>query len=161
MYLKELGKNAKVAGYRIGGKTGTSEDGVNTNKYVASFLGVAPISDPTVVALVTLYDPKGEAGHQGGVVAAPIGGQVLSEILPYLELKKDNEKEEDVKKQVEVPNIEGLSIKEATKVLKDLNLGIQIENEPENLDKENTIVKEQAPKKGIKVYESTKVIIKI
>ena len=145
----------------MGGKTGTSEDGVNTNKYVASFLGVAPISDPTVVALVTLYDPKGEAGHQGGVVAAPVGGQVLSEILPYLELKKDNEKEEDVRKQVEVPNIEGLSIKEATKVLKDSNLGIQIENEPESLDKENTIVKEQVPKKGIKIYEDTKVIIKI
>lgn len=63
-------------------------------------MGVAPISDPTVVALVTLYDPKGEAGHQGGVVAAPVGGQVLSEILPYLELTKDNEKEEDIKNKL-------------------------------------------------------------
>ena len=57
------GKNAKVAGYRIGGKTGTSEDGVNTNKYVTSFLGVAPIEDPQVVLLVTLYNPTGEGGH--------------------------------------------------------------------------------------------------
>ena len=61
------GKNAKVAGYRIGGKTGTSEDGVNTNKYVTSFLGVAPIEEPQVVLLVTLYNPIGEGGHQGGV----------------------------------------------------------------------------------------------
>ncbi len=61
------GKNAKVAGYRIGGKTGTSEDGVNTNKYVTSFLGVAPIENPQVVVLVTLYNPTGEGGHQGGV----------------------------------------------------------------------------------------------
>ena len=60
------GKNAKVAGYRIGGKTGTSEDGVNTNKYVTSFLGVAPIENPQVVLLVTLYNPTGEGGHQGG-----------------------------------------------------------------------------------------------
>ena len=60
------GKNAKVAGYRIGGKTGTSEDGVNTNKYVTSFLGVAPIEEPQVVLLVTLYNPTGEGGHQGG-----------------------------------------------------------------------------------------------
>ena len=60
------GKNAKVAGYRIGGKTGTSEDGVNTNKYVTSFLGVAPIDDPEVVLLITLYNPTGEGGHQGG-----------------------------------------------------------------------------------------------
>ena len=51
------GKNAKVAGYRIGGKTGTSEDGVNTNKYVTSFIGVAPIENPQVVLLVTLYNP--------------------------------------------------------------------------------------------------------
>ena len=57
------GKNAKVAGYRIGGKTGTSEDGVNTNKYVTSFLGVAPIEDPQIVMLITLYNPTGEGGH--------------------------------------------------------------------------------------------------
>lgn len=60
------GKNARVAGYRIGGKTGTSEDGVNTGKYVTSFCGVAPIDDPQVVVLVTLYNPTGEGGHQGG-----------------------------------------------------------------------------------------------
>ena len=60
------GKNAKVLGYRIGGKTGTSEDGVNTNKYVTSFCGVAPIDNPQVVVLVTLYNPTGEGGHQGG-----------------------------------------------------------------------------------------------
>ena len=57
------GKNAKVAGYRIGGKTGTSEDGVNTGKYVTSFCGVAPIDDPQVVVLITLYNPTGEGGH--------------------------------------------------------------------------------------------------
>ena len=60
------GRNASVTGYRIGGKTGTSEDGVNTNKYVTSFVGVAPISDPEVVILITLYNPTGEGGHQGG-----------------------------------------------------------------------------------------------
>ena len=78
------GKNAKVEGFRIGGKTGTSEDGVNTGKYVTSFCGVAPIDDPQIVLLVTLYNPTGEGGHQGGGVAAPVGGQVFSEVLPYL-----------------------------------------------------------------------------
>ena len=61
------GKNAKVEGYRIGGKTGTSEDGVNTGKYVTSFCGVAPIDDPQLVVLVTLYNPTGEGGHHLGV----------------------------------------------------------------------------------------------
>lgn len=83
------GKNAQVKGYRIGGKTGTSEDGVNTGKYVTSFIGVAPISDPQVAVLITLYNPTGEGGHQGGGVAAPVGGQVFSELLPYLEVKKN------------------------------------------------------------------------
>ena len=60
------GKNARVSGYSIGGKTGTSEDGVNTGKYVTSFVGVAPIENPQVVILITLYNPTGEGGHQGG-----------------------------------------------------------------------------------------------
>ncbi len=84
------GKNAKVEGFRIGGKTGTSEDGVNTGKYVTSFCGVAPIDDPQLVVLVTLYNPTGEGGHQGGGVAAPVGGQVFSEVLPYLEVERNN-----------------------------------------------------------------------
>ena len=56
----------KLLGYSIGGKTGTSEDGVNTGKYVTSFIGTAPIEDPEVVILITLYNPTGEGGHQGG-----------------------------------------------------------------------------------------------
>ena len=83
------GKNAQVSGYSIGGKTGTSEDGVNTGKYVTSFVGVAPIENPQVVILITLYNPTGEGGHQGGGVAAPIASQVLGEVLPYLEVSKN------------------------------------------------------------------------
>ena len=66
------GKNAKVLGYNVGGKTGTSEDGVHTGKYVTSFIGVAPTNDPQITILVTLYNPTGEGGHQGGGVAAPV-----------------------------------------------------------------------------------------
>ena len=79
------GKNAKVEGYEIGGKTGTSEDGVNTGKYVTSFCGVAETDEPYMVLLITLYNPTGEGGHQGGGVAAPVGGKIFSEVLPYLE----------------------------------------------------------------------------
>ena len=77
------GKNARVEGYNIGGKTGTSEDGVNTGKRIASFVGVADISNPELVMIVILYNPTGEGGHQGGGVAAPVAGQILSEVLPY------------------------------------------------------------------------------
>lgn len=81
------GKNARVVGYNVGGKTGTSEDGVNTNKYVTSFCGVAETDDPKIVLLITLYNPTGEGGHQGGGVAAPVGGKILGEVLPYLDTK--------------------------------------------------------------------------
>ena len=79
------GKNAQVVGYNVGGKTGTSEDGVNTGKYVTSFCGLAETDDPKIALLITLYNPTGEGGHQGGGVAAPIGGKILSEVLPYLD----------------------------------------------------------------------------
>lgn len=154
------GKNAKVAGYRIGGKTGTSEDGVNTNKYVTSFLGVAPIENPQVVVLVTLYNPTGEGGHQGGGVAAPVGGQIFSEILPYLEVSQGNLDEIEQIEQVEVPNIEGIEIEEAEKIVKKLDLELCIENDVEELDKKSTIISEQMPKQGICVNKGTKIYIK-
>ena len=153
------GKNAKVAGYRIGGKTGTSEDGVNTNKYVTSFCGVAPIDNPQVVVLVTLYNPTGEGGHQGGGVAAPVGGQIFSEILPYLEVNKEvlGEESEDVINQVQVPDVMGKSLKEAEQILKENNLEMSIDSE--EIDKENIYVKNQIPSGGITVNEESKVII--
>ncbi len=85
------GKNARVQGYNIGGKTGTSEDGVNTGKYVTSFIGVAPTDDPELTILVTLYNPTGEGGHQGGGVAAPVAGKILSEVISYLEIQPSSE----------------------------------------------------------------------
>ncbi len=152
------GKNAKVAGYRIGGKTGTSEDGVNTNKYVTSFCGVAPIDNPQVVVLVTLYNPTGEGGHQGGGVAAPVGGQIFSEILPYLEIGQGNQEEIEVVEEIETPDMIGLSIKEAEKLAKENELELQIE-ETEELDKENTIIKDQTPKAGISIKKGSKIYV--
>jgi stage V sporulation protein D (sporulation-specific penicillin-binding protein) len=156
------GKNAKVAGFRVGGKTGTSEDGVNTNKYVTSFIGVAPISDPEIVLLVTLYNPTGEGGHQGGAVAAPVGGQILGEVLPYLELQQDNEEQIEVVEEVEVPEIRNLNIKEARKALKDVGLELEITTElGENVKEEDIIIKEQLPKPGIKVKKGSKISVEI
>ena len=154
------GKNAKVAGYRIGGKTGTSEDGVNTNKYVTSFLGVAPIDDTEVVLLVTLYNPTGEGGHQGGGVAAPVGGQIFSEILPYLEVSQGNQEEVETIEEVTTPDILGMSIKEAEKVLKENGLTLNIEGDSEEMDKENTFVNEQTPNAGIVVNKGSQVYVK-
>ena len=144
------GKNARVDGYRIGGKTGTSEDGVNTGKYVTSFVGVADIEDPEVAIIIVLYNPSGEGGHQGGAVAAPIAKQILSEVLPYLEIKKQEEKE-----YVEMPNVTGLTFKEAKQKLNELELDISKDINIEN----DAVITEQIPKTGIKIEKGTKVIL--
>ena len=146
------GKNAKVEGYRIGGKTGTSEDGVNTGKYVTSFIGVAPIENPQMVILITLYNPTGEGGHQGGGVAAPVAGKIFSEVLPYLNIKKENE---ESKQQVKVPELKGKTIKEAEKILKENNLELKTD---EGINKEE-IIKKQIPEKEILVDEGTSIIV--
>ena len=152
------GKNAQVKGYLVGGKTGTSEDGVNTGKYVTSFMGVAPISAPELVILISLYNPTGEGGHQGGGVAAPIASQVLTDVLQYLEVQKDNQTEEDTIKEIEVPELRGMTIKEAKKKLKELGLEINVKNET---DISENIIKEQLPKPGIKVVENSLIHIEI
>ncbi len=144
------GKNGKVQGYSIGGKTGTSEDGVNTNKYVSSFIGVATVTNPQVVMLVTLYNPTGEGGHGGGGVSAPVASQIFSEILPYLDLNQDKQEDIEIKENVTVPDIRNISIKEAKKIIKDLGLNLSIEiPENEEINEEEVIIKEQTPKPGI------------
>ncbi|MDR0978699.1 MAG: PASTA domain-containing protein [Lachnospiraceae bacterium] len=152
------GKNAQVAGYSIGGKTGTSEDGVNTNKYVASFVGVAPLEDPELSILVTLYNPTGQGGHGGGGVAAPVVSQVLGEVLPYLEVRKNTADEELI--SVPMPNVVGCTVKEARRILKEKGLEVRVESAAEDaVSLEGYIVTSQVPKEGINVNKGTQTII--
>ena len=95
-------------------------------------------------------------------------GQIFSEILPYLEVNQGNKEEVEIKEEVTVPNITGLSIKEAENTVKELGLEISFENivnnaeeNKESLDKENTIIKEQTPKEGIKINKGNKIFVKI
>ena len=154
------GKNAQVKGYSVGGKTGTSEDGVNTNKYVASFVGVTPISNPQLVVLVVLYNPTGEGGHGGGGVAAPVASKVLTETLPYLEVSQDNLTKDDVKMMVEVPNIVGLNYKDAKNTLQEAGLQIVLRNEIDDKSvPEDFIISSQVPSCGVQVLEGGKIIV--
>ena len=77
------GKNAKIEGYRIGGKTATSEKLPRSlKKYISSFVGFAPADDPQVIALITIDEPEGI--YYGGTIAAPVVGSIFENILPYL-----------------------------------------------------------------------------
>lgn len=122
-------------------------------------MGVAPTDNPQVVVLVTLYNPTGEGGHQGGGVAAPVGGQIFSEILPYLAIEQGNKDEVEEKIEVVTPDITGKTIQEAEKLLKDSGLQIKINSEYEGLDKNNMVVLKQLPLPGIKTYNGSCIYI--
>ena len=78
------GKNAKVEGFEIGGKTATSQTIPRSeHRYIASFLGFAPASDPDVLVLVIIDNPQGT--YYGGTIAAPVAGEIFENILPYLD----------------------------------------------------------------------------
>jgi len=148
------GRNAQVKGYSIGGKTGTSEDGVNTNRYITSFVGVADIDNPEVVIVIILYNPTGEGGHQGGAIGAPIAAEILGEVLPYLKVQKNNEG--GIEGSVIMEDLTGCSIEEAKKVLEELGLECEIVGEKADIE---GVVIDQIPKKGIMVNVGTKVVL--
>lgn len=82
------GRNAKIAGYSIGGKTATSQTlPRSANKYISSFLGFAPVEDPQVIVLVIINNPQGV--YYGGTIAAPVAKEIFENILPYLNIPYD------------------------------------------------------------------------
>ncbi len=121
-------KNATVLGYRVGGKTGTSEkidvfdeNGQRVQDKIVSFVGIAPMDNPRYIILVALDTPSRETGIyiSGGVMAAPTVGAVLGDILPYLQVERVYELTDPSGKLVEVPDLSGMTGKEAQQRLKD------------------------------------------
>lgn len=142
------GKYAQVKGYEIGGKTGTSEADPNhpENGYVASFLAIAPVDNTKIVLLLTLYAPK-VRNYYGGSIAAPAVSQMLSEILPYLDIPSNNSDEGNVE-LVSVPNVTNKTIAEAQKILKAAGLEYSSVGDTDN------IVSEQVPKSGTQLQKN-------
>ncbi len=127
-------KNAAVAGFRIGGKTGTSEkidvfdeNGQRVLDKIVSFVGVAPMDDPEYIVLVALDTPSRSTGIyiSGGVMAAPTVGNVLSDILPYLGVAQSFAEGDTAGQSVIMPELTGLTAKEAEKALKALGLSLK------------------------------------
>ncbi len=82
------GKNAAIEGYRIGGKTATSQTlPRSANKYISSFIGFAPADNPQVVGMCIIYNPQGV--YYGGTIAAPVIGTIFENVLPYLGIEKE------------------------------------------------------------------------
>jgi stage V sporulation protein D (sporulation-specific penicillin-binding protein) len=122
------GKNAYVAGYRIGGKTGTSQkldDPSDPNAVVSSMVGVAPTDDPQYAVLVVMDEPHAP-NNFGGVIASPIVGNIMSEILPYLGVEPKYTAAELAKLDIKTPDLSGRTVSDVTTQLKAQGLKVNV-----------------------------------
>lgn len=160
---KGTGRNAYIEGYRVGGKTGTAQKagkgGYQEGKYVASFLGMAPVNDPRLVALVIIDEPKGYP-YYGGTVAAPIFKRVMEDSLRYLGVPPqydpsvDQPASEEKQQEVVVPDVTNLTPDKAASALREAGLEAVIQGT-------GPVVRSQIPKGTAKVPRGTQVLLRL
>lgn len=148
------GNKAYIPGYRIGGKTATSEKlPRRSGKYIASFLTFAPAENPQVLSLVLINEPQGN--YYGGSVAGPVMKELLQNILPYLGIETiytEKEMEMEEIQKIIVEDYVGLTVQELKQALREQEINYEIQGEGEN-------VTGQFPKAGEEVNKNTKILI--
>ena len=159
------GRLAKVEGYSIGGKTGTSEPqaGREDEGYIASYVAIAPTEKPEICLLIAVHNPNPnkEGSHQGGQVCGPVVSQMLSEILPYLGLTSSNAQtstdtvEEDTS-YATVPDIRNKTVTEAEKILKQAGFTTKVNISG---NKNSTLVTDQTPKPGSSIPKNSIIVL--
>jgi len=146
------GSGAYIKGFRIAGKTGTSEKlPRGNNKYIASFAGFAPADDPRIACLVILDEPT-TGTYFGGLIAAPVVRNVMEDTLNYLGVEPAYTPEERATLETTVPDLKGMEIGAAQKVIKSNNLKIRVEGT-------GTKVVSQIPKVGVKVNQQSTITL--
>ena len=154
-------KNANVAGFSIGGKTGTSEkidvfdeNGQRVQDKIVSFVGVAPMDDPQYIVLVALDTPSRQTGIyiSGGVMAAPTVGAVMADILPYLEVKRNYSEKDAAGRSIILQDLTDMTVEDAEKYLKAQGLSWQLQGTGET-------VKAQIPAAGQTVAGDSQVLL--
>ncbi len=146
------GSGAYIRGFRVGGKTGTSEKTPRGNgKYVASFIGIAPSDQPEIICLVMLDEPT-TGVYFGGIIATPVARSIMEETLTYLGVEPSYTAEELATMETTVPNIAGMTLEQAKQTLTNANLKFSIDGNGES-------VLNQLPKAGVKVNQQSTVMV--
>ena len=150
---KGTGQNAYVAGYRVGGKTATSQKQPKSDDSlrIASFIGVAPMDDPQYAVLVMIDEPQTDI-KGGGALAAPICARIFEDILPYLGVETIYSEEESDRQEIPVPSLVGKSVKDAKEELEKLGLEYRIKGKEDK-------VTAQLPVPGILLQPSNKIVL--
>ncbi|MDR0248526.1 MAG: hypothetical protein LBI44_02535 [Oscillospiraceae bacterium] len=156
------GKNAYVKGYRVAGKTGTSQkrdlwdkngNDISEGKYVVSFVGFAPADDPQVAVLIVLDEPGGPASlRSGGYMAAPVAGRIFADVLPYLGVAPRYSDEELSARDIKTPGVTGKALSQAIVSLTNIGLDYKIYGE-------GSVVVSQIPVSGIALTAASKVML--
>lgn len=152
--LNGTARNAYVAGYRVGGKTGTSDKLNNVGQVVASFVGVAPTNDPRITVLIVVDEPEGATG--GGAVAAPVAGEVIENTLTYLNVERQYNDSEKALLDVQVPNVTGDSVSEAKSSLEEDKFSVQIVGEGDKVLSQMPASGQYIPQGGVIVLYTEK-----
>jgi len=154
------GRSAYVPGYSVGGKTGTAQKVIDgkyvDGKYITSFVAVAPTYDPEILILMSIDEPK--ESYYASTIVAPLIGEIIENTMQYLNLEPhyDEEELEKIEKSyVQVPELEGLTIKEASELLTNLGLKHNITMEIS----EDTLVKKQYPEAGTEVLQNSMITL--
>ncbi len=156
--VEGTGHNAYVAGYRIGGKTGTStkttKEISGEKEYIVSFIGFAPADDPEIAILVLLDDPSSESGIyiSGGQMAAPVVGKMMADILPYLGVEPEYSDSELAAADRAVPDVSGMSLTEARSALTEAGLNCRVIGEGDT-------VTDQLPRAGAVIASGSEVLL--
>ena len=150
------GKNAYVSGYRIGGKTATSEilqeEGDVEPRYTASFIGVAPMDDPQIAVLVAINDIPESSPHGGGAIAAPVVARIMEEVLPYIGVTPVYSDEENDRRELTVPGVIGLTEEQAADALGQAGFEYRVVGDGDT-------VTDQVPASGVRIPASGRVIL--
>ncbi len=119
------GKNAYIPGYRVAGKTGTSQKLTVDGEYIASFVGCAPAYDPQIAVLIIIDEPQGYI-HGGGAIAAPVAGSIIEQTLKYMNVEPVYTDEELSKLNAITPDVNGMSVEAARASLKNQNFTARV-----------------------------------
>ena len=153
LVVKEgTGKNAYVAGYRVAGKTGTSENlntsenGV-TKEYWASFACFAPANDPEITMLLVIDNPKG--AHGGGAVAAPVASGIIENVMQYLNVEPQYTQDELEKMEIVAKDVVGKGVAEAKNILVSDGLNVKIKGDGDTVISQIPAGSQSVPKNGV------------
>ncbi|HAX84470.1 MAG TPA: stage V sporulation protein D [Ruminococcaceae bacterium] len=148
--LNGTAKNAYVAGYRVGGKTGTSDKlRDHIGEVVASFAGVAPTDDPEITVLIVVDEPEGATG--GGAVAAPVAGEVIEKTLAYLNVERRYNDSEKALLDVQVPGVTGKTIGDAQSLLENDKFSVSVVGDGDKVLSQMPAAGQYIPQGGVVV----------